>query len=477
MAKDIFSLLNKNKKPLFTDTVKRIVFWDIAIFFLLFLTSNVFTIVITNKILTDNIDERLKNEVETLLDSFNIQSDSIKFFGYSEIKEPDFTTINSGAFFLQVQSIKGKLLLGSDNLKSFGKIPFNVPGISSEYEFVNLTAGNHQLRVVYTPMLNAQGKITAYLQLSVFRTEYSSIMKKIILFNLLNLPFILFIIVLVSIFLAKKSYSPLNKIINIAENISANNLNAKIKYDAHPQDELGRLRDTLNNLFTRLEGQINQISQFTDNASHQLMTPLTAVKTELEYILKRDRTPEEYKETLTMLNAQTDKMISIIKSLLIIAKYSSNNEVYKSVLKISQVINDLIKPAFTNKNIDFEIGDELYLRGSYEGFQIIIENLIDNAVKYSPPYSKIIVKAEKMNDKIKIIVEDFGGGIKDEEKEKIFERFYRTAATVKGNIQGYGLGLCLVKTIVNSMEGNIKVEDNKPTGSKFIIIFPSIKVD
>ena len=476
MAKDTFSLLNKNKKPLFTGTVKRIVLWDIAIFFLLFVTSNVFTIVITNKILTDNLDERLKNEVETLIDSFKIQEDTIKFVGYSEIKEPDFTTINSGAFFLQVYDKNNKLLLCSDNLRSFGTIPFKAPAVKIRYKFGNLTAGNHQLRVVYAPMLNEQNKIAAYLQLSVFRTEYSSIMKKIILFNMLNLPFILLIIIVVSIFLAKKSYAPLNKIINIAENISANNLNARIKYDAHPQDELGRLRDTLNNLFTRLEVQISQISQFTDNASHQLMTPLTALKTELEYILKRERTPDEYKDTLTVLNVQTDKMISIIKSLLIIAKYSSNSEINKNIFKVSQVVNESIKPVFTNHNIGYEIADDLYLRGSYEGFQIVIENLIDNAIKYSPQNSRVIVKAENTDENIIIKVEDPGFGINDEEKEKIFERFYRSVPAMKGNIPGYGLGLCLVKTIVLAMDGKIKVEDNYPIGTKFIISFPSVRM-
>ncbi len=476
MAKDIYSLQNKVKKPLFTDTVKRILLWDIAIFFLLFVTSNIFTIVITNKILTDNLDERLKNEIETLLDSFKIQQDTIQFVGYSEIKEPDFTTINSGAFFLQVKSINGNLLLSSDNLKSFGKIPFIVSGITSKYKFENITAGNHQLRLIYAPILNDQNNIAAYIQLSVFRTAYSSIMQKIILFNLVNLPFTLLIIALVSIFLAKKSYSPLNKIISIAENITANNLTSRINYNAHPQDELGRLRDTLNNLFTRLEVQINQISQFTDNASHQLMTPLTAVKTELEYILKRERTPEEYKDTLIMLNVQTDKMISIIKSLLLIAKYSGNTESNNSVFKISQAINDLIKPVFKNQNIKYEIADDLYLRGSYEGFQIVMENLIDNAIKYSPDNNIVIVKAVKVNEKINIIVEDFGVGIKDEEKEKIFERFYRSASSVIENVKGYGLGLCLVKTIVLSMEGTITVEDNIPTGAKFIVNFPSINI-
>jgi|YelNatPaOPRAMG01_1025707.scaffolds.fasta_scaffold02043_19 signal transduction histidine kinase len=477
MEKAIFSLSNKIKKPIFTDTVKRIVLWNIVIFFLLFITSNIFTIVITNKILTNNLDERLQNEIETLLDSFSLQADSIKFLGYHEIKEPDFTTINSGSFFLQVYNVKGKLLLRSDNLKYLGQIPFFIPNNKLKNVFENLAVGKHKLRVAYAPMVDGNNKIEAYLQLSVFRTEYNSIMAKIILFNLLNLPFILLIIIAVSIFLAQKSYSPLNKIISIAENITANNLNARINYDAHPQDELGRLRDTLNNLFTRLEVQINQISQFTDNASHQLMTPLTAVKTELEYILKRERTTQEYRETLSMLNVQTDKMISIIKSLLIISKYSGNTELNKNVFRISHVVEELVKTVFKKQNIICNIQNDLFLRGSLEGFQTIIENLIDNAVKYSPSNSQITIKAEKINNRIIVSVEDFGIGIKGSEKEKIFERFFRSESVLETNVQGYGLGLSIVKTIIQSMDGIIKVEDNFPCGTRFIIIFPTINIE
>lgn len=476
MARDIFSLRNKNKKPLLSATVKRIVLADLIMFFLLFVISNVFTIVITNNILINNLDNRLKNEVLTLLDSFKIQQDSIIFVGYSEIKEPDFTTVNYGAFFLQVYNNKNKLLLKSANLDLFGQIPFNIPQTNSNYEFDNITIGNHKLRVVYTPLLDEHNRTAAYMQLSVFRTEYSSIMQKIILFNLFNLPFILLIILLVSIFLAKKSYAPINKIISIAQHISALNLRERIKYDAHPQDELGRLRDTLNNLFSRLEVQFNQISQFTDNASHQLMTPLTALKTELEYILKKDRAPQEYKDTLVVLNAQTDKMIKITKSLLILAKFSGNPELNKDVFNVSHVVDDIIKQSFNNNNIESKISKNIYLRGSYEGFEIIMQNLIDNAIKYSADNGLVTVEAVKVDDKIIMSVSDSGVGIPNEDKEKIFDRFYRTPSTLKSEIKGYGLGLSLVKEIVLSMQGIIQVKDNTPSGTVFIITFPSIDI-
>lgn len=105
-----------------------------------------------------------------------------------------------------------------------------------------------------------------------------------------------------------------------------------------------------------------------------------------------------------------------------------------------------------------------------------MENLIDNAIKYSSAESKVVVKAGKMNGEIIISVEDSGIGIADEEKGKIFERFYRSESALKKNIYGIGLGLCLVKTIVLSMEGKIKVKDNIPTGTKVILSFPVVNM-
>jgi signal transduction histidine kinase len=151
-------------------------------------------------------------------------------------------------------------------------------------------------------------------------------------------------------------------------------------------------------------------------------------------------------------------------------------EQQKNVFNISRFIDDLVKPVFSKHKIEYEIADDLYLRGSNEGFQIIMENLIDNAIKYSSAESKVVVKALNLNENIIISVEDSGIGIIDEEKSMIFERFYRSESALKKNIFGYGLGLSLVKTIVLSMEGKIKVEDNIPTGTKVIISFPAVRV-
>ena len=137
-----------------------------------------------------------------------------------------------------------------------------------------------------------------------------------------------------SILLAKKSYHPINKIIELANKISATNLSERLEYEANPNDELGRLNETLNSLFNRLENQIDQISHFTDNASHQLMTPLTAIKTELEYILKREHPIDEYKETCNILKSQTDRMISMVKTMLIMSRGCNKCTKSKNVFQL-----------------------------------------------------------------------------------------------------------------------------------------------
>ena len=151
------------------------------------------------------------------------------------------------------------------------------------------------------------------MQLSVYRTEASLTIRDIIIFNLLSLPVLFIIVIIASIFLVRKSMSPIKEIIHTAEKISAQNLNERINYKAESSDEIGRLRDTLNNLFERLELQVNQISQFTDHASHQLMNPLTIIKTELDYALRKDRSIDDYRNSLEQLKEQTEKMIKIIR--------------------------------------------------------------------------------------------------------------------------------------------------------------------
>ena len=464
------------KKPLFTETVKRFTLWNVGIFLLILIAFNIFIILITHFILNENLDVRLQHEAENIMKSFKLNNDTVTIIDKKEFEESDLNKITAHPFFLQVYSESGKILLKSSNINLFGALPLNSRRNFDDFLFEDINVYGKSLRIAYYPLIDKSTKKAAYLQLATFKEEYSSILDQIILFNLFSFPLIIIIVVIASFFLAKNSINPINKIIETAKNISASNLSLRIEHTASSVDELGKLRDTLNSLFERLEKHIKQISRFTDQASHQLMNPLTAIKTELEFILKKDRTIEQYKGTLQLMQGQTDKMISITKTLLIIARADKAMNGYKNLFNVSRILGNTITESFANSNINLNIQEDIYLKGDSEIFKLVVENLIDNAVKYSN--GELVKVTLKTSDGLsQIEVADLGIGISDEEKKNVFERFYRSEKVEKLGIKGYGLGLSLVKSIVIQFGGTIKIEDNIPKGTKVKISIPSVEIE
>jgi len=465
------------KKPLLTDTVRRFLFWNAGVFLFILLSFNIFMIFITDYMLNRNLDNSIRHEMKNVLKTLEIRNDSLILLTTKELEEDDFREVKESSFFLQIVDSNGKYIIKSENLDGICVIPFDHSTIQNNYTFYDLNNGKDELRTGYYRFVSANEKVIAYMQLSVYRTEASLTIRDIIIFNLLSLPVLFIIVIIASIFLVRKSMSPIKEIIHTAEKISAQNLNERINYKAESSDEIGRLRDTLNNLFERLELQVNQISQFTDHASHQLMNPLTIIKTELDYALRKDRSIDDYRNSLEQLKEQTEKMIKIISHLLIASKQQEEQKLTKSLFNLSKLITKEITETYKNNNISLDIEPEIYLRGNSETFSIVLDNLLDNAVKYSNSISQIKVTLKKFNGNIDLRVSDSGIGIPQGEKDKVFEKFFRTEKADELGIKGFGLGLSVAKSIITQMSGNIYVEDNYPRGSIFTIRLPEVRVE
>jgi signal transduction histidine kinase len=464
------------KKIFISNTIKRIAFWNATVMLGLYLTLLIFTLVLLNYVLIDDLDSRLAHELEHINNSIIAVGDSIAVIYPGELLEPDLRFVTENPFFLQIYNLEGKLFLQSENLGKYEKILLGFPNDFSPYYFESYFVKKEHLRTIYKQLYNRENTHIGYMQLSTFHSSFNKVVINIFWFNLILLPIIVLAIIYLSIFLAKKSYSPINRIIDLSNSISATNLSKRLDYYAEPEDELGKLKNTLNSLFERLESQIKEISQFTDNASHQLMTPLTAIKTELDYILKRDHTLEEYRDTCNILKDQTDRMIVMVKTMLIMSRGCSDCTDNNNVFNFSKLLNDEIKNIYPSSNVQFEVEQNIYLRGKSEYFSTVIQNLISNSVKYSPKDSIINVSAIKEDNKLIFKVIDNGIGIPEKEKINIFKRFYRIDTNEVNSVSGYGLGLSLVKSVTESMGGTIKVFDNKPTGSIFEIQIPVLEL-
>jgi len=461
------------KKPLITKSVKKNAAVFTVVMFIGYLIFNFFSVVQMSYFFVDHFDVRLKHEVEHIFSNIVINDEAIVVLKGKEFEEFDMLHVSDNSFFLQVFDLEGNLIFQSKNLKIFKGMPTKIYEFDDEFLFKDETVNFKGLRVCYAKIIE-NGKLYGYLQLGTPKTSVNKAIEDIVSFNLLTLPLAFILFVIVSLIFAKRSLNPINKIIKISEEITATNLSKRIDYEADTEDELGRLKATLNNLFDRLEFQINQISQFSDNASHQLMTPLTAINTELEYVLKKEHSAEEYKETLENIDEQTSEMINIVKTLLILAKDCAVCTDSHKVFSLTNLLNNDIKEGFKNNNVTINISESIYLKGEGDYFKMVLENLIGNAIKYSSENDEIKLEVEKESENIKILISDNGTGISDAEKSKVFERFYRGENVESSGIKGHGLGLNLVKIVVNKMGGKISIRDNKPKGTVFILEMPKL---
>ncbi len=461
------------KKPVITKSVKKNATIFTIVLFIGYLIFNFFTVLQINYYFIDNIDTKLKHEIEHIFVNIVFNDDKIVILNGREFKEFDMLHISNNSFFLQIYDTNKKLLFQSANLKNFQELPIRIFEFDERFVFRDEKVNFKGLRVCYTK-IEDKGKTLGYVQLATPKTSVNSAVEDIISFNLLTLPLAFILFIIVSLIFAKRSLKPINKIIQISEEITATNLSKRIDYEADTEDELGRLKATLNNLFNRLESQINQISQFSDNASHQLMTPLTAINSELEYILKKDHSTIEYKETLEIIDEQTSEMINIVKTLLILAKDCAVCADSSKVFSLTNLLKNEIKEEFKNSFVTISISENIYLKGEADYFKMVLENLISNALKYSVKGDEVKIIVEEKTDSIRISVYDKGIGIPDNEKGKVFERFYRGNEVESNGIKGHGLGLNLVEIVVNKMGGSISIVDNDPHGTIFILEMPRL---
>jgi signal transduction histidine kinase len=471
-------LKNKNREKIFiTDTIKRFTIANVLLFLFILILFNILTISLTSYLLHQSLDARLEHEIENILITLSVENGRVEVIDYRELNEPDFKKITGNPYFLQIYNQSGEIIIESDNIKLYHPLPINPKIFYSDYEFMDLKINNDRLRVAYYPLLDNNNDYVATLQLAVFESDYMIVMRRVILFNLILFPVVLLIVIIASFYISRRSFLPINKIMDTANAISASNLSQRINVDAKPDDEPGRLRDTLNNLFDRIESYVDEVSHFTDQASHQIMNPLTAIKSELDYLLKKERTSQEYTEALTVLQKQTDSMISIVKTLLIIAKSDKRKIESQSIFNFSNLILNEVKSYFNDYKISCEIEKDIYLRGESDKFLMVMHNLVNNAIKFSDVNGTVRIILKKTFHNVELSVEDSGIGISDDEKEKVFERFYRSERTHTLGLKGHGLGLSLVKSIVVEAKGKVEILNNIPKGTIVKIVLPALEIE
>ncbi|OQP50706.1 two-component sensor histidine kinase [Niastella yeongjuensis] len=219
----------------------------------------------------------------------------------------------------------------------------------------------------------------------------------------------------------------------------------------------------------------NQQENFMMAITHELKTPIAIAKLNLETLLKYSL-PEEKKQKMLQATLQeTNRLNTLASNILVSSQLEGGRyRISKEELDLSDLVkttyNDFLN-RFPDRTFHSEIEPEIDIDGDPLLLQILVNNLIENAIKYSPKEGIINCKLSQKNKTILFQVQDEGAGIPDDEKKRVFEKFYRIGNETTRTTKGTGLGLYLCKKIVEDHHGHIKVADNLPRGSNFMVSF------
>lgn len=272
--------------------------------------------------------------------------------------------------------------------------------------------------------------------------------------------------------LADKFLTPLSELNNRMKEVNDKNLSQSLEI-YKTGDEIEELTISFNEMIDRLSKSFVDEKNFLQNAAHELRTPLAVLKTKLDVFKKESfHTTEDYNNLFDVVKSQNDDLSHLVELLLQIEE--SKTVERKDEVDLYGLIDEIsmdLEPLYSEKNINFSLeGDSSVIMGSDILLYRVFYNLIENAIKYNYDNGQIKIYVSDYKDRSVVSIKDTGVGIKPGNKEKIFDAFFRDKRGV-GEVKGAGLGLHLVKKIVELHRGEIEVLDVNPSGSEFVINF------
>jgi heavy metal sensor kinase len=307
--------------------------------------------------------------------------------------------------------------------------------------------------------------------------ETTAAMNRLLLVMILTGSIIMLLASLGGSFIINKALHTVKSVVKTAEKITAEDLSLRID-SKNRKDEIGALVETFNSMIARLEKSIDKIRQFSGDVSHELRTPLTIIRGEIEVLLRKDRPKEEYITTLNSVLEESFRMEELIDGLLFLSRVEAMDR-SKGIeyLDLDEVLNSVIKfrrPSASNKNISLDIKNiqPVQIKGNRELLERMTANILDNAIRYSNPGDHIEIQLEKDKNMARLQIRDRGIGIPEESLPLIFDRFYVVDKSRSKETGGAGLGLSIVKWIVEYHNAEIKVDSHIGKGTNILVTFP-----
>ncbi|WP_368301117.1 heavy metal sensor histidine kinase [Kluyvera sichuanensis] len=274
--------------------------------------------------------------------------------------------------------------------------------------------------------------------------------------------------------LARRGLLPLRQISREIEYIHAEDLDTRLATRQWPS-ELNALATSFDRMMTRLEASFKQLSRFSSDIAHELRGPINNLISAASVTQSKDRSPQEYRETLAALVEEGERLSRMISSMLFLARADNSRETLHreplNSVTVFERLMDYYEILAEEKNIRLTCEGDVSFHADALHLQRALSNLLSNAIRHTGQGGAVHLKASQENGSVLLAVQDNGEGISPEHVPYIFDRFYRVDAA-RSSADNTGLGLALVKTIAELHGGSVQVESTPGQGSSFTLILP-----
>jgi heavy metal sensor kinase len=422
------------------------------------------------------IDDELADRVRGV-ESF--MSKQISALSIPEIRDEfrEHSVLGPGGDLFQVCDANGQWLYRSVALENLN-VPIRTPA-SLRSALVENTALHGRVLRFYSQVIAVNGQPYT-VQVASLMSEGLEALERFRLLLILAAPVLLLAAAAVGYFLATRALAPVDAISRAAQRINIENLTERLEVPC-TGDQLERLSETLNATFSRLEGSVRRIKQFTADASHELRAPIALIRTTAEVAVQRDRTASEYREALDDVLHESERTSQVVDSLMLLARADSGKE----TLDLERVDPSLIVKGAAEqgeklavaKGLKFELQMPTATGGitaDADALRRLFLILIDNAVKYTPVGGTVSVQMGFNEGLFKASVSDTGIGISKNDLPYIFDRFWRADKVRSRAAGGAGLGLSIARWIADQHHGTLTADSKEGQGSVFRVSVPLV---
>lgn len=450
----------------------RLTFWYAGIFTVSSLLAFFFFYLQIASILRERTDEELLEDIEefsVLLGEKGI--DEVKREMVLEAKEDGEKEV-----FYRLMTPDGREL-GSSNLFFWGPMEVNRSALEQlagedkpVFETLTIEGRRHKARTVYGTL--APGTI---LQIGMSLEDDDEFLAKFREIFGATVAGVMALAALLGWFMAKRALTQVEEVTRTARAISASDLEQRVPIKGQA-DEIDRLATTFNDMLDRIETLVTEMKEMTENIAHDLRSPITRIRGMAEMALTTGKAIDEYEDAAASTIEDCDRLLEMINTMLYISQAEAAAEKPPTEeVNITRLVRDaceLFQPVAEDKglNLVVKIGVDLRVRGSLQALQRMLANLIDNALNYTPAPGTVTVSVTGNDKHGTIVVQDTGIGIPQDELPHIFRRFYRCDRS--RSRPGVGLGLSLVKAIVQSHRGQLDVTSIPNQGTTFTVRLP-----